>query len=86
MANTLYTAQDMKKAMNVGKRSFSFQYIEGQQPKTHLNGDMGFALDALQYEIGFVLTNAILEEDVEKLAEDIKKNILVYYKFYKKES
>lgn len=82
----LYTAKDMQLAMNVGKRSFSFQYIEGQHPKTHLNGDMGFALDALQYEIGFVLANAILEEDIEKLAEDIKKNILAYYKNNKKES
>lgn len=80
MALKFYTAQDMKKAGHVGKRSASFQFIEGQGPKVYLDTDVGSALDFLQFEMGNLIARSKFDIPVEELAEQIKNNVLAYYK------
>lgn len=82
----LYTAKDMQLAKNVGKRSCSFQFIEGQEAKNHMNADAGFAVAYLSSLIANIMSNSKLEGSPEETAENIKNTILEYYKNINKES
>lgn len=86
MANTLYTVQDMKKAMKVGKRSCSFQFIEGQPPKNHMNAGADFALSYISSLIANIMVQGKMEETPEKVLDNVREATLNYYKTYKKES
>ena len=84
MAVKLYTAQDMKSAMKVGKRSCSFQFIEGQAPKNHMNADAEFALSYLSSLIASVMVQGRMEETPEKILDNVREASLNYYKTYTK--
>lgn len=85
MANRLYTSKDMKNASNVGKRSVSFQFIEGRGPISVMDADVNFTVGYLASLIGEIMSKAKFEGKPEDMAENIKNIILDHYKI-KKES
>lgn len=81
-----YTAEDVKRAAKVGKSYCSFQFIDGQPAKNHTNADPGFSIAYLSSLTASIMAQSKLDEDPEKMAENIKNTILDYYKSFKKES
>lgn len=76
----VFTESDMRKAAKVGKRSCSFQFIEGQEPRNQLNADDGFGIDYCTSLIANIMAKNNFKKTPEEIAEGIKRNLLSYYR------